>query len=342
MKKLLLFLLTLTLILTLVGCKKEVQTQALTNSTMQVWDNSTKNESVEQIIFKKLNIGGILDIDNLVLDVEKKFDNGKLLLNVETRKNIAVKIDDKVKSIIDMVLDYKKLEGNLKVKHLEQAWSKVGLKINVQMNESQAKGYIELLNVKDMFKENLSKPLKIDINFENMENNEIYQNFFHQLISHPITTFIPQSDNTINVAKEIPINVDKNNICKLADGYICQNCDKKINDSEFTLNHILYDTFAETTAEGIVNKVVQIDNPTAKLNVIKKDGVEFIDGMSVKTNLNINISKSQLDIIAKDLTSVYNNEELYNIYKSIISILNYDTALISSEIEFVTTNRVLK
>lgn len=341
MKKLLLFLLFSILIFTMVGCKKEVSALDITNSTNEIWDSSTKNEATEMIIFKKLNIGGVMDIDNLVFDVEKKFENGKLGLVIETRKNMAVRLNENVKDIIDMVLDYKKLEENLKVKHLEQAWSKVGLKINMQMDENSAHGFVEFLNVKDMFKANLTKPIKIDINLDNLAENQNYQMIYKHLKCHPICTFVPESKVNINVNKQVPVAFETSELSHFADGYICNNCDKRINDSDFTLKHILFDTFSETTGEGIIKNTLQMNDTQAKINVITKDSKQYIDTMSVTSNLNINISKSQLETMAKEFTAAYNNEKLYEIFKSIIGILNYDTALLQSEIEVVVTNRVL-
>ena len=64
--------------------------------------------------------------------------------------------------------------------------------------------------------------------------------------------------------------------------------------------------------------------------------------MNVKSKIKVNISKSQLEITAKDLATVYKNEKLSDIYRSIISILNYDTALIEGDMDYFVTNRIIK
>ncbi len=342
MKKILVLILSLLLIFIFAGCNKDVSAEQITNDTKEAWDNSTQNETVEQLSFKNLSIGGIVKIDNLVFDIEKKFKDNKLFLNIETRKNMAIKIDENVKGIIDMVLDYKKLEGNLKVKHLEQAWSKVGLRANFEIDNNSVKGSVDILNVKDMFKENLAKPIHYDINIDNLSKNEEYRKTICALKCHPVSTFFPKNNGNFNISKETPVTFDSKDICSLTDSFICKNCDKKINESEFTLKHILFDTFCDTKAENIINNVIKLENPTAKFKLGSIDGKKYIDSMNVKSKIKVNISKSQLEITAKDLATVYKNEKLSDIYRSIISILNYDTALIEGDMDYFVTNRIIK
>ena len=64
--------------------------------------------------------------------------------------------------------------------------------------------------------------------------------------------------------------------------------------------------------------------------------------MNVKSKIKVNVSKSQLEIAAKDLAAVYKNEKLSDIYSSIISILNYGTALIEGDMDYFVTNRIIK
>lgn len=342
MKKILGIILLLLLTISLVGCNKEVNVQQVKSTTEEAWDNSTKNESVEQISFKNLNIGGVMKINNLVLDVEKKYDNGKFLVNIETRKNMSVIIDEKVKGIIDMVLDYKNLEGNLKVKHLEQAWSKVGLKVNFEATKDSIVGYVEFLNVKDMFKENMSKSMKIDINLKGEKNKQIVQSIYDELKAHPISMFVPSNKQSMNIGKETSVNCDTTHFCNLANVLFCTNCDKKMKDSDKTIEHILYDTFAETTGEDIVKKVLQISEPMAKYKLSTKDNKEYVSEVNFKSKININISKNQLDIAAKDLTQGEKKKELYNIFKSIIGIMNYDENFVTGELEVLVQNRIVK
>lgn len=342
MKKILVFILLSILIFTVVGCNKEVSAEEITNSTKEVWDNSTQNETVEQLSFKNLNIGGIVTIDNLVFDIEKKIKEDKIFLNIETRKNMSVKINENVKDIINMFLDYKNLQGNLKVKHLEQAWSKVGLRVNLQLDKNSVDGIIEVLNVKDMFKENLTKPATFDIKLNDIAENEAYKSIYHELKCHPIASFFPTNKDSFNVNKEVPISFDSHEICCIANGFICNNCDKKLGESELTVKHILFDAFADTNAEEIFKNVLSIENPTAKFNLITKNDKKFIDGMNIKSKIKINISKNQLETIAKDLTDAYNNEKLFNIYSSVINLLDYENALIEGDMEYSATNRIIK
>ena len=320
MKKILVFILLSILIFTVVGCNKEVSAEEITNSTKEVWDNSVQNETIEQLSFKNLNIGGIVTIDNLVFDIEKK-----------------IKED-----IINMFLDYKNLQGNLKVKHLEQAWSKVGLRVNLQLDKNSVEGVIEVLNIKDMFKENLTKPAIFDIKLNDIAENDAYKAIYHELKCHPIASFFPTNKDSFNVNKEVPISFDSHEICCIANGFICNNCDKKLGESELTVKHILFDAFADTNAEEIFKNVLSIENPTAKFNLITKNDKKFVDGMNIKGKIKINISKNQLETIAKDLTEAYNNEKLFNIYSSVINLLDYENALIEGDMEYSATNRIIK
>lgn len=342
MKKILGVILLLLVTISLVGCNKEANVAQIISSTEEVWDNSTKNESVEQISFKNLNIGGAMKINNLVLDVEKKYDNGKFLVNIETRKNMSVIIDEKVKGIIDMVLDYKKLEGNLKVKHLEQAWSKVGLKANFEATSDSILGYVEFLNVKDMFKENMAKSLKIDINLNGDNNKQIVEEIYSELKAHPVSMFVPSNKESVNLRKETSVNCDTTHFCNLANILVCTNCDKKMKNCDKTVEHILYDTFSETKGENIVKKVLQIQEPVAKYKMSTKDKKEYVSEVNFKSKIKVNISKKQLDIAAQDLTQGENKEELYNIFKSIIGILNYNESFIDGELEVLVQNRIVK
>ena len=95
MKKILVLILSLLLIFIFAGCNKDVSAEQITNDTKEAWDNSTQNETVEQLSFKNLSIGGIVKIDNLVFDIEKKFKDNKLFLNIEKRKK---KLDE-IKSL---------------------------------------------------------------------------------------------------------------------------------------------------------------------------------------------------------------------------------------------------
>ena len=342
MKKLLIVFLSIVLMLSIVSCDKNVSTEEITNSTKEVWDNSTQNESIEQVSFKNLNIGGVMTIDNLVFDIEKKFKDGKLLVNIETSKNMSIKINEDVKGIIDMVLDYKKLEGDLKVKHLEQAWSKVGLKANFEFDDDTAAGTIQILNVKDMFKANLAKPVKYEFKFDNLKNNEDYKAILCELNCHPITTYIPTNKDTFNLSKEVPVSCEFNEFCHISDNFLARHCENCINKSNYTLKHILFDTFADTTASGIFKNAVNIENPTAKFKTSIFSGKKYIDSVNVKSKLKVNISKEQLEIAAKDLSEAYDNPKMHEIYSSIISILNYDSALIEGDMDILITNRIVK
>ena len=59
-------------------------------------------------------------------------------------------------------------------------------------------------------------------------------------------------------------------------------------------------------------------------------------------HLKVNISKEQLEIAAKDLSEAYDNPKMHEIYSSIISILNYDSALIEGDMDILITNRIVK
>ncbi len=251
---------------------------------------------------------------------------------------MSIKINENVKDIINMFLDYKNLQGNLKVKHLEQAWSKVGLRVNLQLDKNSVEGVIEVLNIKDMFKENLTKPAIFDIKLNDIAENEAYKAIYHELKCHPIASFFPTNKDSFNVNKEVPISFDSHEICCIANGFICNNCDKKLGESELTVKHILFDAFADTNAEEIFKNVLSIENPTAKFNLITKNDKKFVDGMNIKSN----ISKNQLETIAKDLTEAYNNEKLFNIYSSVINLLDYENALIEGDMEYSATNRIIK
>lgn len=342
MKKVLVIVCTMILAIVLAGCNRQVSSSVITDSTKDVWNNSAETETSEQFIFKNLNIGGVMNINNLIIDVEKKVSKDKILVNVATKNNMSVQIDEKAKGIIDMILDYKKLKGNLKVKHLEQAWSKVGIKSNLEFTGNSVKGVLEILNIKDMFKDNMSKPLKIDINLKNLNKDDSYKKLYNHLKSHPISTFFPTTKDSFNLSKETAVTFDSCKLCEIADGYICKNCDKQINKSNMTLKRVLFDTFAETTADGILKDCLKIENPTAKFKLSSKNGKEFVDSMNVKSKIKLNISKSQLNIIAKDLSVIYNDEKIYEVFKGIESILRYDKSLVSGDMEIIIRTDIIK
>lgn len=342
MKKILVFLLSVVVIVTAISCSRQIPADTLINETQQIWDNSEQNSSTMQLGFKDLNIGGVININNLVFDIEKKIINDKILLNVETRKNMSVKINDNVKGVIDKVLDYKKLEGNLKVKHLEQAWSKIGLKMNFEMDSDNVTGKIELLNAKDMFKGNLSKSIVKDCNLSNLSQNEQYKGIYSYLKAHPIGTLMPKQDGNVSTAKSIPMQFNSKEICGCLECFLQNNCDKRINNSEMTLKHILFDVFGETTAQEIEKNTVILQNPTGKITTIKKNGKNFVDNMKMQAKFSINVSKNQLLVAAKDLTDAYQNEKLYNLLKSMIDVLNYDKALVQGDIDVMINNNILK
>lgn len=341
MKKIIISLLLLVLSISLIGCKQTLSAEQLSANSIKAWDEAQEKTAEEQIVVKDVNIAGVLKIKNAIIDLNRNIKDDKLVFNLSTR-NLSVEVDENAKGVIDVVLDYLNLQGNLKVKHLEEAFSKIGLKMNLIFDKTSINGDIEVLNVADMFKGNMSKSHKVKIN-QTIENNPEWYGVVNELLKeHIVKDFMPKNIDKIKTGEEYPIEFNEKTIFDVYDKLMKIYGNTKIANSEYTVNRIMYNAFNGNTGEEILKDRIVFENLKAKYNTAKHNKENYIDKMDIKSKFKLVVSKKQLESIFNDVSIATENKKVLQIYKAIETLMNYDKDFLAGDIEIICNNKIGK
>lgn len=341
MKKIFIGMLLLILSCALIGCKQTISAEVISKNTIEMWDKAEEKTAEEQIILKDVSVGGVLKIKNAIIDINRNVKGNRLVFNLATR-NLAIEIEDKAKGIIDLVLGYLDLQGNLKVAHLEEAFSKIGLKMNLTFEKTAVNGDIEVLNVKNMFKGNMSTSHKVQVN-QALESSQEWYSLVNELLKeHIVKDFAPKGINEIQTSKEYSIAFNQDTIFNVYEKIMKIYGDSKIANSDYTINRVMYDAFAGKTGSEILKDRVVFDNLTAKYELSTFNKEKYISKMDIKSKLKLSISKKQLESIFKDISIAKNNEKVLQIYKAIESLMSYEKDFITGDIQIICNNKILK